>query len=261
MPRAPRVRARWVALGLALVALAATVVVAWPHVQRYTGAGPPEQFYRELDPALSNAYPPVLGIAHNAGNNLGTIRTALEYGADVIEIDVISVRGQLVAGRDQPLPWLAEHLFRGPTLEESWDASAAADYVKLDLKRTDRAFLDDVVAFVAPREEARKVMISTRDPESLRYLHDQLPATTLLLSAGFADELQRARTDESLQQVIGGLTVFQGNVDAQLVAWAHQRHLLVLAWTVNDFPRVNELVRDGVDGVTTANLAVLRALS
>jgi hypothetical protein len=38
------------------------------------------------------------------------LATAERYGADVIEIDVISARGQLVAGRDQPLPKLARQL-------------------------------------------------------------------------------------------------------------------------------------------------------
>jgi glycerophosphoryl diester phosphodiesterase len=56
------------------------------------------------------------------------------------------------------------------------------------------------------------------------------------------------------------VSVFQGLVDANLVAWLHQHKLLILAWTVNDGRRLNELVRLGVDGITTANLAILRAL-
>jgi glycerophosphoryl diester phosphodiesterase len=49
-------------------------------------------------------------------------------------------------------------------------------------------------------------------------------------------------------------------VDANLVTWVHQHKLLILAWTVNDSQRLNQLVRLGVDGITTANLAILRAL-
>jgi len=41
---------------------------------------------------------------------------------------------------------------------------------------------------------------------------------------------------------------------------AHRHKLLILAWTVNDSQRLNELVRLGVDGITTANLAILQAL-
>jgi len=49
-------------------------------------------------------------------------------------------------------------------------------------------------------------------------------------------------------------------VDANLVTWAHRHKLLILAWTVNDGQRLNQLVRLGVDGITTANLAILRTL-
>jgi glycerophosphoryl diester phosphodiesterase len=169
-------RLRWVIAGVLVVALAAGVIAAGPVAQRYTGAAPPAQFYEKVqpDPALARDHPRVLGVAHNAGNNLGTLATALRYGADVIEIDVISARGQLVAGRDQPWPWLARRLFRGPTLTQAWDHAAAAGTIKLDLM--------------------------------------------------------------------------------------HQHKLLILAWTVNDSQRFNQLVRLGVDGITTANLAILRAL-
>ena len=109
-------RLRWAIAGLLVVMLVAVAIVAWPLVQRYTGAAPPAQFYEkvELDPALTGDYPHVLGVAHNAGNNLGTLAAALRYGADVVEIDVISARGRLAAGRDHWPRWLAGPLFRGP---------------------------------------------------------------------------------------------------------------------------------------------------
>src|SRR4029077_16949187 len=95
-----RGRRRGVIAGVVLVALVAGAIVAWPYVQLYPGAAPPAHFYPKVqpEPALAQDYPRVLGVAHNAGNNLGTLATALHYGAGVIEIDVISARGQLVAG-------------------------------------------------------------------------------------------------------------------------------------------------------------------
>jgi len=255
-------RLRWVIAGVVLAVLVAAVIVAWPVVQRYTGAAPPAQFYEkvELDPAPARDYPPVLGVAHNAGNNLGTLATALRYGADVIEIDVISARGQLVAGRDQPWPWLARQLFRGPTLAQAWDRAAAAGIIKLDLMQADRGFLDDLVAFLAPRAGSRRVMISSRDQSALLYLHSRLPGVTLLFSVAGPDAVHQLQSDPALQQAIGGVSVFKGLVDASLVSWVHQHKLLILAWTVNDSQRFNQLVRLGVDGITTANLAILRAV-
>ena len=55
--------------------------------------------------------------------------------------------------------------------------------------------------------------------------------------------------------------MFQGLVTASLVTWAHQRKLLVIAWTVNDGTRLNQLQRLDIDGITTANLAMMRALA
>src|SRR5262249_45275003 len=148
MARLRRGRRRWVIAGALVIVLVAAVVVAWPYVQRYTGSAPPSQFYDQvqLEPALAQDYPRVLGVAHNAGNNLGTLSTALRYGADVMEIDVISARGELVAGRNYWWGWLARQLFRGPTLVQAWDSATGAKMIKLDLMQADRAFLDDVVA-------------------------------------------------------------------------------------------------------------------
>ena len=173
-------RLRWAIAGVLVVALAAAVIVAWPLVQRYTGAAPPAQSYErvQLDPALD--YAKVLGVAHNAGNNPGTLATALRDGADVIEVDVLSAHGQLVGGRPQPWSWLAERLFRGPTLAEAWNQAAAADVLKLDLMQTDHKFLDELVAFLTARSSSRRVMISSRDMGALAYLHRRRTSAALM---------------------------------------------------------------------------------
>jgi len=263
MARLRRGRLRWAIAGGLVAALVVAAVVAWPYVQIYTGSAPPAQFYDrvQLEPALAQDYPRVLGVAHNAGNNLGTLSTALHYGADVLEIDVISARGQLVAGRDHWWGWLARQVFRGPTLVQAWDGAAAAGIIKLDLMQADRGFLDDLVAFLTPRAGSRRVMISSRDPGALLYLHSRLPGVTMLYSVAGPDAVHQLMSDSALQRAIGGASVFQGLADANLVTWLHAHRLVILAWTVNDSERFNQLVRLGVDGITTGNLAILQALS
>jgi glycerophosphoryl diester phosphodiesterase len=263
MARLRRGHLRWAIAGGLVIALVVAAVVAWPYAQKYTGSAPPPQFYErvQLDPALARDYPRVLGVAHNAGNNLGTLSTALHYGADVMEIDVISARGQLVAGRDHWWGWLARQLFRGPTLVQAWDGATSAEIIKLDLMQTDRGFLDDLVAFLAPRAGSRRVMISSRDPNALMYLHSRLPGVAMLFSVAGPDAVHQLKSDSALQRAITGASVFQGLVDANLVTWVHQHGLVILAWTVNDSDRFNQLVRLRVDGITTGNLAILRALS
>jgi hypothetical protein len=162
-----------------VVALLVAAVVVWPYVRIYTGSAPPSQFYDkvQLDPALARDYGRVIGVAHNAGNNLGTLAKALHYGAEVMEIDVMSARGQLVAGRSHWPGWLARQLFRGPTLAEAWTGATDAEVIKRDLMQADRGFLDDLVAFVAPRVGLRRVMISSRNSNALLYLHSRLPGS------------------------------------------------------------------------------------
>lgn len=103
-------------------------------------------------------------------------------------------------------------------------------------------------------------MISSRDPGALLYLHRRLPDVTLLFSVSGPDAVHQLQSDAALQEAIGGVSVFQGLVNANLVTWVHRHKLQILAWTVNDSQRLNQLVRLHVNGITTANLAILRAL-
>jgi glycerophosphoryl diester phosphodiesterase len=104
---------------------------------------------------------------------------------------------------------------------------------------------------------SRRVMISSRDSSVLLYLHSRLPSVTIPFSAAGPNAVRQLRSDSALQRSFGGVSVFQGLVDANLITWVHAHKLIILAWTVND-GRFNQLVRLGVDGVTTDNLAILR---
>jgi hypothetical protein len=249
-----------VAIAIATVVLVA-VAVAWPWVRIYTGAAPPDQFYRPLSSAAGIPDRQVLGVAHNAGNNAFTTVAALKYGADVIEIDVITARGRLVAGRAHGLPWLAGLVFQGQSLAGAWQHAAAAKIIKLDLQQNDRGLLDALVSFLHDRPD-HQVMISTRDADAIKYLRPRLPAdVTLLFSVPFPHAVDQIRSDHALRDAVGGISVFQGLVETDLVHWAHAHNLLVLAWTVNDGDRLDQLLHAGVDGITTGNLAILHALS
>jgi glycerophosphoryl diester phosphodiesterase len=83
----------------------------------------------------------------------------------------------------------------------------------------------------------------------------------MLFSVAGPDAVHQLKSDSALQRAIGGVSVFQGLVETNLVTWVHGHRLVILAWTVNDSERFNQLVRLGVDGITTGNLAILRALS
>lgn len=254
------------ALAAAGAALAAALVVggflAAPWVRVYTGAAPPQQYDRPLSPPVAAPTRDVLVAAHNAGNNATTTRRALEHGADIIEIDVTMARGRLVAGRAHGFAWLAQRVFAGSTLAQAWDYAGDAPTIKLDLQRSDPALLDELAAFLRQRAVDRPVLVSTRDADAIASLRPRVPAAvSMLFTAAFPDAVARLQSDPGLVAMIGGVSAFRGLASRSLVAWAHARGLLVLAWSANDAQALQPLLDAGVDGVTTANLAIVDLLS
>lgn len=106
------------------------------------------QFFRGLDGDVLDSYAEVFAIAHNAGDSIPATRAALARGVDVIEIDVVSLDGELYAAHDSPHRWFSSFVFRGPSLERIWRETANAAAVQLDLKETSPRYLDRVMGFI-----------------------------------------------------------------------------------------------------------------
>jgi glycerophosphoryl diester phosphodiesterase len=68
------------------------------------------------------------------------------------------------------------------------------------------------------------------------------------------------RSNPDRLSLIDGVTIRHTLLDEDAARWLREQHLIVLAWTVNDLPRTNELVRYGVDAITTDNLAIMELL-
>jgi hypothetical protein len=244
---------------LACVVALVTFITFDHEAAEFTSGGEPIQFRRQLDSDLLDDYGGVFGVAHNSGNLVGTTTEALAHGADVIEIDVVSVGGELRAAHRSPLPLIGSRLFRGPKLEEVWAAAAGADVIKLDLKKSAPEFLERLLAFLRAREQY-EVVISTRDPAALRFLAEGAPRVIRLLSIPDERGLRRLQGDEELLGLADGVTIRHTVLDQERVEWLRGRGLLVFAWTVNDLARVNELVSWGVNAVNTDNLAIMELL-
>src|SRR4051794_29573667 len=255
---------RWwkgaVAAGVGGAAVAGSLAVTDP-ARQYVGTLPPDQFYQPVDDSALRGRSEMFGVAHNAGDHVGSARVALGHGAAAIEIDVISADGAVVASRpQQPWPWLAEQLNRGPTLGEIWRRTADAPAVMLDLKETDRDLLASVVAFLRAHADGRIVMVSARDPDALLYLGRRLDRAVLLLTLAFPPAVTQLRSNSTLLRSIDGVSVYEGLLDTALVRWLHHQRLLVVAWPVNSRHRLRDLAAAGVDGITTDNLAFLQQL-
>lgn len=60
--------------------------------------------------------------------------------------------------------------------------------------------------------------------------------------------------------MIDGVNIRHSLLNARSAVQLRSLGVIIVAWTVNDLTRVTELVRLGVDGLTTDNLAIMRLM-
>lgn len=250
---------------LAAVAITVVTVATWlwtliarDLVQRYTRGERPDQFRGGLDVDLLDDYGLVFAIAHNAGDDAETAHTAIDHNTDAVEIDVIMVRGELYAAHAAP-HWLGAWLFRGPRLEDAWEIAAQAEAIALDLKDDSLAYENALVGFVEQRQREQIVLYS-RSLESLVRLKQRLPHAHVYLSVPDRESFDRVVLEDPLARQMDGVTMQHNAIDEEVIASLHERGQRIIAWTVNDLARVNELVHFGVDAITSDNLAILELL-
>jgi hypothetical protein len=245
-----------------LLFLATTL--AWPDgIAKITSPVIPPHFVRQFDAEPLDSYNGTYGIAHNSGDSLDKISSAIDAGAQGIEIDVIAYRGSLYARHNLPVTVFGEFGFRPVTLEEAWEA-ATTEVVQLDLKDTSARFLIDVSTFLKQREQDRRiVLVSSWEPVVLAYFQEETPWVGRLLSIGSEDayaELKQRIDDLQRGDLLDGVTILHDLLDRESAAWLKERNLLIFAWTVEYLSRVNELTLLGVDAVVTDHLGILDLL-
>ena len=245
---------------------ALTVFLLLPDLaEEYTVGLRPTQFYDPLDPdlladELDGDYARVFAVAHNSGGSVDATLEALAHGADAIEIDVVALDGRLYASHAPPLPIIGRRAFRGPALETIWTAGAQTDLVKLDLKQSSPAYLDLVLDFLAAHQRRHQVIVATSDEASLRRFAERMPDAFRFASVGDEADLRALHENRDLVALIDGVSIRADLLDQETAGWLSERDLLALAWTVDDIKRANELIRLGVDAITTDNLALMALL-
>jgi glycerophosphoryl diester phosphodiesterase len=250
----------------ALAVIAGCLYVFWVLVTNpergevWTSGLHPAHFYRELDADLLDDYANTFVVGHNSGDGVDTALQALSYGADVIEVDVVAMNGQLYAAHDAPATWIGDNFFRGPPLERIWVATGGAYAIKLDLKESSPAFTELVLDFLAKRRGQRHVIVVSGDPAVLRQIGEREPAVFRLLSVGSERRFEAVVENPALVDGLDGVSIRESLITGERMDWLADHHLLTFAWTVNDLKRVNDLVLLGVDAITTDNLAIMRLL-
>ncbi len=241
------------------VLLLAALVVFDAQAERFTAGQEPAQFNRGLDAERLDDYGEVTGVAHNAGDDVGAAERAVAYGVDVVEIDVTRVTGALHASHDAPVPLIAPLVFRGPTLEEAWEAARLRDTVLLHLKERSSAYLSQVASFLESRRD-RRVTIQTGDLGSLETLRRTVPWAKRLLLVFDSDDLRRAQTAPAVAAAVDGVSVRERLLTVDEHRRLERKGFETYAWTVNDLERANELIAGGLDGVITDRLDLMALL-
>jgi hypothetical protein len=204
---------------------------------------------------------PLLVVGHNVGDELVTATDAVAFGVGAVEIDVRNIDGGLSASHDQPLPFLEDIAFRGPSLARSWAVAALRPTVLLHFKDHSDAFVKQVADFLATRPP-RRLVIQTSALSTLASVKRRIPHAERLLLIFTPAELAQVRANPAMDGVADGISVDQSLVTPAVQRWVrHRRGLRLFVWTVNDAARLKELIHYGADGVMTDNLDLMRLVA
>ncbi len=208
-----------------------------------------------LDAAPTPAALRLLVDAHNAGNSLSATRQSVAAHAGMVEIDVNWAGAELVALHTAGPSFLGR---RAPDLSRSWAASQGTATM-LDLKSGNRRGLATLDRFLASHP-GRTTYLSTPNPAVLDAVHRSRPSTVALLSLTTRNQLARFLAGGEHVPGLAGVSIEQHLLTPSLVRRLRDRHLQVLAYTVDRMSRVNQLAGWGVTGVTTDDLTIMRTL-
>ena len=199
-----------------------------------------------------------LVIAHRAGNDLGTLRSALDRGADLVEADVHAYRGRLEIRHHKTLGpwWLWERgeLVRRrkvPDVHELLAAAVGDPRLMLDLKGI-HPRLAPKLAAVLPDTT---ITVCTQHWWMLSAFRNR-SNVRLVLSAGSRRGLRRLRS-RLRRQATYGVCVHRRLLTPQVVTELRRSAEVVLTWPVDTADALAEARRLGVDGVIGKDLDVL----
>lgn len=213
------------------------------------------QFYVPYSGVAPVFLPPVLLVAHNAGDQEETARRAISHNAAGIEVDVRYVDGVLYATHSAPSSYMPKRAWQAPRLRDAWAYSSGAAVLKLDLKSTGQNALDSLIRFIQARPGEQQILIVSKDQDALVYLDDNLPDTVQILSLSTGNDIDLLLEQSGRIDGVDGVSVPQWALTPTRIEGLKARGYLIDAWTVNDLERLVELTSMGVDAITTDNLA------
>lgn len=206
-------------------------------------------------------------IAHTGGNSGRLAGEAIDAGADFLEVDLWVHGGRFEARHERavyPLPFWFERWYlrwapRRPFgLKELLVETDGRANVFLDLKngsdtaaRLLRRSLDEAQADVG-------VAASSQFWYILRQVNELAPEVALFYSIDVQAKLDLFLSVSDRDVQPAGVSCRHSLLSKERVAMLHERGFRVVAWTVDEVDRAEQLAAWGVDGITTHNVAELR---
>jgi glycerophosphoryl diester phosphodiesterase len=219
----------------------------------------------ELGPFVSGVHGSVrpFVVAHRGGNSIADLRAAEVHGSALVEADVRLYRGRVEVRHLRtigPLPilwdrWRLEAPWRARlTLPSLLEETAPQTELMLDLKGCNRRVADETLRAIDPYLASRTFTICARRWELLEPFAGH--PVRRVYSIGTAHQL-RCFLARFGSERLDGVSIHERLLHAQSFASLREIAAVVMTWPVNRPARAQELVRLGVDGLITDDVAAL----
>lgn len=223
-----------------------------------------------LPPFDADAARRPMRVAHRGGNNRRALRAAIDAGVDWLETDVWWHFGRVVARHDQAL-WrlpVTHHRWRVgvapfPALEldELVDRLAGTRIrLLLDLKGSDSRLPGAILDILRRRGAIGRAALCGQEWGPLDVARAREPGLIVFFSMGREDHVPAYLARLSAGSAPALTSISHRLLTAERVARLKERGVSMIAWTVNDPGRAQQLVSWGVDGITSDSLRLLAGL-
>jgi glycerophosphoryl diester phosphodiesterase len=202
-------------------------------------------------------------VAHRAGNCIADLRAAELLGSALVEADIRLYRGRVEVRHLRtlgPLPilwdrWRLEAPWRPRlTLSGLLEETAPQTELMLDLKGRARRMGEETLHTIAPYLGIRGFTVCARRWELLEPFAGH--PVRRVYSIGTSRQL-RCFLERFASERLDGVSIHERLLHAQSLASLRAIADVVMTWPVNRPGRADELVRLGVDGLITDDVATL----
>ncbi len=207
-------------------------------------------------------------IAHGGGNTVALAHDFLHQGADFLEVDLWLRGGQFEARHERRMRWLPLlfekwYLRRVPGarygLDELLQETAEHDTgIFLDLKNGGVNAANLLRRVLGRTTHPRRVVASSQQWLALRSIRELLPEVEAFYSIDVRAKLDLFLSVTDRDTRPRGVSCRHSLLSERTIEQLHAKGLLVVAWTVDDVERARDLVRWGVDGLTTHRVREMR---